>query len=234
MRRLDRPPPAWRPSGPALPGGRTPRASNSWAMAANVVLPVRRISAITVRVVALALAPCPDLAARALPSWRCWPCRASCGPRLADALPRPLCRYARIILRTLTCTHRSLLVVDRTEQCCGVCLPSFTTRGSASCSLAPMICQQCQHPTAQHRRAETAVDAGRLYGTKEFPVVSAVARVILCRTPSAARRLAISKSLAEIAGISKPICAQPLFIAPNSRRCVLHVSPCSVERRDGF
>jgi len=148
MRRLDRPPPAWRPSGPALPGGRTPRASNSWAMAANVVLPVRRISAITVRVVALALAPCPDLAARALPSWRCWPCRASCGPRLADALPRPLCRYARIILRTLRCTHRSLLVVDRTEQCCGVCLPSFTTRGSASCSLAPMICQQCQHPTA--------------------------------------------------------------------------------------
>src|SRR3977135_147802 len=46
-------------------GVRTPRASNSWAMAASVVLPVRRISAITVRVVALALVVCSDLAARA-------------------------------------------------------------------------------------------------------------------------------------------------------------------------
>src|SRR5260370_15479045 len=25
------------------------------------------------------------------------------------------------------------LALDRTEQCCGVCLPSFTTRGSATC-----------------------------------------------------------------------------------------------------
>jgi len=36
-------------------GVRTPRASNSRAIAANVVLPARRISAITARVVALAL-----------------------------------------------------------------------------------------------------------------------------------------------------------------------------------
>jgi hypothetical protein len=40
----------------------TPRASNSWAMAASVVLPARWISAITARVVAFALVACSDLA----------------------------------------------------------------------------------------------------------------------------------------------------------------------------
>jgi hypothetical protein len=48
-------------------GVRTPRASSSWAMALSVAAPVRWISAITARVVALALATCSDLAARALP-----------------------------------------------------------------------------------------------------------------------------------------------------------------------
>jgi hypothetical protein len=48
-----RPGPA--PSGHDRPEGRTPRAFNSWAMAASVALPARRISAITARVVALAL-----------------------------------------------------------------------------------------------------------------------------------------------------------------------------------
>jgi hypothetical protein len=48
-------------------GVRTPRASNSWAMALSVPAPVRWISAITARVVALALLACSDLAARALP-----------------------------------------------------------------------------------------------------------------------------------------------------------------------
>src|SRR5260370_34468130 len=46
-------------------GVRTPRPSSSWAMAASVVLPARWISAITARVVALALFACSDLAARA-------------------------------------------------------------------------------------------------------------------------------------------------------------------------
>jgi hypothetical protein len=46
-------------------GVRTPRASSSWAMATSVDLPARWISAITTRVVALALVACSDLAARA-------------------------------------------------------------------------------------------------------------------------------------------------------------------------
>jgi hypothetical protein len=46
-------------------GVRMPRASISWAMAASVVAPLRWISAITARVVALALVVCSDLAAGA-------------------------------------------------------------------------------------------------------------------------------------------------------------------------
>jgi hypothetical protein len=46
-------------------GVRTPRASSSWAMAASVDLPARRISAIPARVVALAFVACLDLAALA-------------------------------------------------------------------------------------------------------------------------------------------------------------------------
>jgi hypothetical protein len=50
--------------------------------------------------------------------------------------------------------------VDRTEQCCGVCLPASLPEGSASCSLASTVCLQCQHSMAQHRSSELTSIAG--------------------------------------------------------------------------
>jgi hypothetical protein len=55
-------------------GVRTPRASKTLAMPTSVSTPVRWISAITARVVALALAACSDLTARASPHRRHQPC----------------------------------------------------------------------------------------------------------------------------------------------------------------
>ena len=57
--------PASVPSGHGPPVSARRRASSSAAMAASVVLPVRWISAITARVVALALVACSDRAVRA-------------------------------------------------------------------------------------------------------------------------------------------------------------------------
>ena len=51
--------------GPTVPPCWRAHAASSWAMAASVVLPARRISAMTACVVALALVACSDLAARA-------------------------------------------------------------------------------------------------------------------------------------------------------------------------
>ena len=76
----------------------TPRASNSWAMAASVVLPAHRISAITARVVALAFVACSDLAACARAAVSTLPAVPSLRPpRLAAAsaaLVRSLMRAA--------------------------------------------------------------------------------------------------------------------------------------------
>jgi hypothetical protein len=48
----------------------------------------------------------------------------------------------------------SHFAVDSPAQYCGVCLPASLPEGSASCSLASMICLQCQRSMPQHRRAE--------------------------------------------------------------------------------
>ena len=87
-------------------------------------------------------------------------------------------------LARLMCSHRARLVLDVTEQCCGVCLSTLTDRGSASCSLVLTI-------------AGTVLDRGRntwarptsisrpLCGAQEFLAATAGARAIPCRTPPA-------------------------------------------------
>jgi hypothetical protein len=76
-------------------GVRTPRASNSWATAANVVFPDRWISAITARVVALALVACSDLAARARAAVSTLPAVPSFRPLRLAAARAALVRHRR-------------------------------------------------------------------------------------------------------------------------------------------
>ena len=76
-------------------GVRTPRASSSWAMAAGVECPARWISAITARVVALALVACSDLAARARAAVSALPAVPSFLPfRIASTAGKKLIRPA--------------------------------------------------------------------------------------------------------------------------------------------
>ncbi len=54
------------------------------------------------------------------------------------AQPRMTCAFPTVrknYLARRCCTHRSLRVLDKTEQCCGVCLPTLTSRGSATCPI---------------------------------------------------------------------------------------------------
>ena len=104
-----------------------------------------------------------------------------------QAGPRPLCRHERIILCARSCRHPALLVVDRPEQCCGVCLPTLTDRIGI---MFACLDDRLHRPRsgAQHADAP-AVDFPALCGAKGFAVVAGGARAIPCRTPAAPNSL---------------------------------------------
>ena len=84
--------------------------------------------------------------------------------------PRPPCRHVRIILCGRSCRHPALLVVDRPEQCCGVCLPTLTDRIGI---MFACLDDRLHRPRsgAQHADAP-AVDFPALCGAKDFPVAA--------------------------------------------------------------
>jgi hypothetical protein len=53
----------------------------------------------------------------------------------AAGFSRPYAVYENYLVRP-KCSRRARPVLDAPEQCCGVCLPSLTSTGSASCSFA--------------------------------------------------------------------------------------------------
>src|SRR5882757_3121793 len=89
------------------------------------------------------------------------------------------------------CSHRARLVLDITEQCCGVCLSTRTDRGSASCSLVLTI-------------AGAVLDRGR--NTWARPTSISRRSVLLFQfwgPFQGAVQLVIGKTLAEIAEIAE-------------------------------
>ena len=101
--------------------------------------------------------------------------------------PRLLCRHLGFILCARSCRHPALLVVDRPEQCCGVCLPTLTDRIGI---MFACLDDRLHRPRsgAQHADAP-AVDFPALCGAKEFPLAAGGARAIPCRTPAAPNSL---------------------------------------------
>ncbi len=93
----------------------------------------------------------------------------------------------RIILCARSCRHRALLVVDRPEQCCGVCLPTLTDRIGI---MFACLDDRLHRPRsgAQHADAPV-VDFPALCGAKEFTLAAGGARAIPCRTPAAPNAL---------------------------------------------
>src|SRR5277367_4862064 len=69
------------------------------------------------------------------------------------------------------CSHRARLILDVPEQCCGVCLPSPTWTGSASCSLASIISRSAIARRHCTRPRLTSISRPPC-GAKEFPVAT--------------------------------------------------------------
>jgi hypothetical protein len=121
-------------------------------------------------------------------------CMRSCAPSMParkNYLARP------------KCSHRAHLILDVTEQCCGVCLPSPTWTGSASCSLASTISRSAIARCHCTRPRLTSI-SGPLYGTKEFPVATIRARAILCPTPATPSHRRLAYRLRKLRELQNP------------------------------
>ena len=127
-----------------------------------------------------------------------------------------MCQGARAVKRPLPPSP-----LDRTKQCCGVCLPTLPQEGSASmthhrarkasaverlsrpvskdCQRGSGNCANCPNPPRLRSPAPYS-------GTKEFPVATARAHAISCRVAAVAGRfidLRWAKPGAGIAGIAR-------------------------------
>jgi hypothetical protein len=108
----------------------------------------------------------------------------------AAGFSRPYAVYKNYLARP-KCSRRARPVLDVPEQCCGVCLPSLTSTGSASCSFASITSRSAiarRHCTRPRLRSIS----GPLCGAKEFPVGTIRAGAISRPTPAppSHRRLA--------------------------------------------
>jgi hypothetical protein len=106
------------------------------------------------------------------------------------------------------CSHRAHLILDVTEQCCGVCLPSPTWTGSASCSLASTISRSaiarchCTGPRL------TSI-SGPLCGAKEFPVATIRARAIFRPASATSSHRPLAYRLRKLREFQDPGCGWP-------------------------
>jgi hypothetical protein len=104
--------------------------------------------------------------------------------------------------------HRARLVVDRTEQCCGVCLPSPTWTGSAACSLGSIVSRSAIARRHCTRPRLTSI-FGPPCGAKEFPVATIRARAILRRTPATPSHQPLAYRLRKLRELQDPGSGRP-------------------------
>src|SRR3981081_4873058 len=74
----------------------------------------------------------------------------------AGGFPRPM-RCERIILRGATCD----VALDRTEQCCGVCLSTLSSRGSTPCTPLSFLWMTL-HPRPEFQPTPFSIDQNEL------------------------------------------------------------------------
>jgi hypothetical protein len=110
-------------------------------------------------------------------------------------------------------SHRARLILDVPEQCCGVCLPSPTWTGSASCSLASTISRSAIARRHCTQPRLTSI-SGPLYGTKEFPVATIRARAILRPTPATPSHCPLAYRLRKLRELQDPGSGRPVGCTP--------------------
>jgi hypothetical protein len=106
------------------------------------------------------------------------------------------------------CSHRARLILDKTEQCCGVCLPSPTWTGSASCSLASIISRSVIARRHCTRPRLTSI-SGPLCGAKEFPVATICARAIFRPAPATPSHRPLAYRLRKLRELQDPGSGRP-------------------------
>jgi hypothetical protein len=125
----------------------------------------------------------------------------------AAGLSRLYAVYKNYLVRP-KCSHRARPILDVPEQCCGVCLPSPTSTGPASCSLASIISRSAI--ARRHcRRLRLRSISGPLCGAKEFPVATIRARAILRPEPAMPSRWPLAYRLRKLRELQDPGSGRP-------------------------
>ena len=114
----------------------------------------------------------------------------------AAGFSRPYAAYKNYPARP-KCSRRARPVLDAPEQCCGVCLPSLTSTGSASCSFASITSRSAiarRHCTRPRLRSISRP----LSDAKGFPVATIRARAILRPEPAMPSRWPLAYRLRKL------------------------------------